>query len=71
MFNSIGEYFFALDRRVTAWGMDKLLGYFPRAEKPAYKPSPKSLLYVPASSLPYHISGYTTRTHAVIRALRD
>jgi glycosyltransferase involved in cell wall biosynthesis len=29
------------------------------------------MLYVPASSLPYHISGYTTRTHAVIRALRD
>ncbi len=29
----------------------------------------KRLLYVPASSLPYHISGYTTRTHEVIRAL--
>lgn len=27
------------------------------------------LLYVPASCLPYHTSGYTTRTHAVIRAL--
>lgn len=27
------------------------------------------LLYVPASALPYHISGYTTRTQAVIRAL--
>ena len=27
------------------------------------------LLYVPASALPYHISGYTTRTHEVIRAL--
>jgi glycosyltransferase involved in cell wall biosynthesis len=29
------------------------------------------LLYVPASALPYHISGYTTRTHEVIRALID
>ncbi len=29
----------------------------------------KRLLYVPASALPYHISGYTTRTHEVIRAL--
>jgi glycosyltransferase involved in cell wall biosynthesis len=48
-----------------------LLRQFPLAAKPAYEPAPKKLLYVPASSLPYHISGYTTRTHAVIRALRD
>ncbi len=31
---------------------------------------PRRLLYVAASSLPYHISGYTTRTHEVISALR-
>ena len=36
----------------------------------AYVPEPKSLLYVPASCLPYHISGYTTRTHAVLNSLR-
>lgn len=29
------------------------------------------MLYVPASSLPYHISGYTTRTHEIIRALGE
>jgi len=34
-----------------------------------YEPVPGSLLYVPASALPYHTSGYTTRTHEVIRAL--
>lgn len=34
-----------------------------------YVPEPKSLLYVPASCLPYHISGYTTRTHAVLGSL--
>lgn len=34
-----------------------------------YEPVPKSLLYVPASCLPYHISGYTTRTHAVLSSL--
>ena len=34
-----------------------------------YAPDPASLLYVAASSLPYHTSGYTTRTHEVIRAL--
>ncbi|MBP6623122.1 MAG: glycosyltransferase, partial [Alcaligenes sp.] len=27
-------------------------------------------LYVPASALPYHISGYTTRTHEIIRAMQ-
>lgn len=36
----------------------------------AYEPRQGSLLYVAASTLPYHISGYTTRTHEVIRALR-
>ena len=35
-----------------------------------YEPEPKSLLYVPASCLPYHISGYTTRTHAVLGSLQ-
>lgn len=34
-----------------------------------YEPEPQSLLYVPASCLPYHISGYTTRTHAVLSSL--
>jgi glycosyltransferase involved in cell wall biosynthesis len=34
-----------------------------------YAPDPASLLYVAASSLPYHTSGYSTRTHEVIRAL--
>jgi hypothetical protein len=37
----------------------------------AYEPEPGSLLYVAASALPYHTSGYTTRTHEVVRALRD
>lgn len=36
-----------------------------------YDPVPGSLLYVAASSLPYHISGYTTRTHEVICALNS
>ncbi len=61
----------AVDRRVTAWGMDCLFNHAPFASQPAYTPIAKSLLYVPASALPYHITGYTTRTHAVIRALQD
>ena len=35
-----------------------------------YVSESKSLLYVPASCLPYHISGYTTRTHAVLGSLQ-
>ncbi|WP_035065206.1 glycosyltransferase family 4 protein [Nitratidesulfovibrio termitidis] len=66
-----GEWFFALDRRVTTWGMGWLCGHLPRAARPVYEPVADSLLYVPASSLPYHISGYATRTQALLCALRD
>lgn len=34
-----------------------------------YEPQPGNLLYVAASVLPYHTSGYTTRTHEVVCAL--
>jgi glycosyltransferase involved in cell wall biosynthesis len=51
--------------------MGWLCGHLPRAARPVYEPVANSLLYVPASSLPYHISGYTTRTQAVLCALRD
>lgn len=71
MISAINELIFELDRFVTVWGVKKLLGHFSRSENTAYDPVPSSLLNVPASCLPYHISGYTTRTHAVIRALRD
>ena len=35
----------------------------------SYKPEARRILYVAASSLPYHISGYTVRTHEIIRAM--
>lgn len=35
-----------------------------------YRPVPSRLLYVAASCLPYHISGYTTRTHEILSALK-
>jgi len=38
------------------------------AAKP-FAPEPGSLLYVAASALPYHTSGYTTRTHEFVQAL--
>ena len=31
----------------------------------------ENFLYVPASCLPYHISGYTTRTHEILKALAN
>ncbi|WP_225009597.1 glycosyltransferase [Novosphingobium percolationis] len=34
-----------------------------------YSPKPRSLLYVAASAMPYHISGYTTRTAALLSAI--
>lgn len=37
---------------------------------PVYTPVPARLLYVAASCLPYHISGYTNRTHEILHALQ-
>lgn len=42
----------------------------PRLPRPPSR-SDKVALYLAASSLPHHISGYTTRTHNVIRAISD
>lgn len=37
---------------------------------PVFSPVSGRLLYVAASCLPYHISGYTSRTHELLRALQ-
>ena len=36
-----------------------------------FLPKKENFLYVPASCLPYHISGYTTRTHEILKALTN
>ncbi|GEM_PF-1205315 len=41
-----------------------------KAETPSYIPKPKRILYVAASSLPYHVSGYTLRTQSILKELR-
>ncbi|HNQ05422.1 MAG TPA: glycosyltransferase [Thiobacillaceae bacterium] len=41
----------------------------PRGATP-YEPGPDRVLYVAASTLPYHTSGYTTRTHEIVSAMR-
>lgn len=40
-----------------------------RVSQLAFDPRPKSVLYVASSSLPYHVTGYTQRTHALLKAL--
>ena len=40
-----------------------------RGAAPAWEPAPRSVAYVAASSLPHHVSGYTTRTHNLVRAI--
>lgn len=40
-----------------------------RAATPAYTPRLGALLYVAATTLPYHVNGYANRTHALLRAL--
>lgn len=67
----IGERVLSLSRLITQWGIRKLIEPGNVAGALRYHPVDNRILYVPASCLPYHISGYTTRTHAVIRALRD
>lgn len=66
----IREYFLSITRQLTVAILTRWLG---RSGMPisGYEPVAGRLMYVPASCLPYHISGYTTRTHAVIRALRN
>ncbi len=53
-----------LTHRVLSWRLGR------RSSRRAYEPVPGSLLYVAASALPYHTSGYTNRTHEVICAMQ-
>ena len=64
---SVHEPWFALNRVLTVRALERRLRG--RASRMQYVPEPGSVLYVAASSLPYHTSGYTTRTHELIRAL--
>ena len=48
----------------------QLLLHRAKPERPA-TPVPERILYVAASCLPYHISGYTSRTHELLCALKE
>lgn len=64
-----GEPWLALNRLLTVQALKRRLRH--RNRRGFYEPDPQSMLYVAASALPYHTSGYTTRTHELIRALGD
>lgn len=66
---SLLEPWFACSRLLTLCGLRLLLRRKPG--RTPYGPEPDSLLYVAASCLPFHISGYTRRTHELCRALQD
>jgi glycosyltransferase involved in cell wall biosynthesis len=67
----IHESWLAFYRVLTVKSLERVLQrQRQRQRSVGYEPESGSLLYVAASSLPYHISGYTTRTHEVICALR-
>ena len=64
------ESYLAMSRMLTVSVLEWRLGRLAQRAS-TYDPVAKRMLYVPASCLPYHISGYTTRTHEVIRALGE
>lgn len=70
--NNIKEILFLCNRKMTYWILTKLIN---RNKKSTYKKqksiSKCRILYVSASSLPYHISGYTLRTQSIALALKN
>lgn len=63
----VSEPFLGLSRWLTVRALERRLTR--RANTAQFDAHPESMLYVAASALPYHTSGYTTRTHEVVRAL--
>lgn len=64
---ALSEQWLAFNRVLTVHALGR---HVRRKERElAYERLPGSLLYVAASALPYHTSGYTTRTHEVVSAL--
>jgi glycosyltransferase involved in cell wall biosynthesis len=64
---AVTEPYLGLSRWLTVRTLDRKAKQ--RARAAAFETDDAGLLYVAASALPYHTSGYTTRTHEVIRAM--
>ncbi|OLL28691.1 glycosyltransferase WbuB [Burkholderia sp. SRS-W-2-2016] len=63
----VSEPYLGLSRWLTVRTLDRKAKR--RAPARSFDADGGGLLYVAASALPYHTSGYTTRTHEVIRAM--
>lgn len=60
-------------RRASVRALHRLRQGLPgwhEADAPPYEPAPDALLYVAAMTMPFHTSGYATRTHSLVQALR-
>lgn len=61
------------ERKVEILGLARAQASLPRipaaALRIAYEPVPDSCLYVTGSALPFHVAGYTVRSHALIGAI--
>ena len=56
----------------TVFKLNRLIKQKPQSKiQKEFRPKPGNLLYVPASCLPFHISGYTTRTHEILKNLQS
>lgn len=53
----------------TIHELTRLLKKAEKGTDKSYQGEPGNFLYVPASCLPFHISGYTTRTHEILKSL--
>ncbi|MBB5498006.1 glycosyltransferase family 4 protein [Paraburkholderia sp. MM5384-R2] len=63
----VSEPYLGLSRWLTVRTLDRKAKR--RAPAASFDAGAGALLYVAASALPYHTSGYTTRTHEIIRAM--
>lgn len=69
LLNELGRPWLMVNRWLTTRTLERKVSRL--AGVTPYRPVPGSMLYVAASALPYHVSGYTTRTHEVVCALRS
>lgn len=61
------------ERAVQIAGLARLqrrLPQIPERAPSAYEPIAETCLYLTASSLPFNVSGYTVRSHALVRAIK-
>jgi len=63
----VSEPYLALSRWLTVRALERKLKHVANTRE--FQEDSPNLLYVAASALPYHTSGYTTRTHEIIRAM--